>query len=238
MLHIFPNPLTAEEICDTLDLARSNVSNGLKELQSWKLVKSSRQLGDRRDHFTSVRDMFDLVTVVVEGRREREFAPPLAALRETAKQAATDDTPAVVRARIDEALNTMQMFDDWYTDVSRLNRTVQLGVIKLGQKSPDSCRKANLKVLPRRTPFHLKNLPGNFSNDRNDRTYRITPLPRRIRPTPFDRPGGVLCRIDLRAAFGNRRNLLANHPGIRVNYQRPRLSVHRHTVAFVAPEPP
>ncbi|MFT7593288.1 MAG: DNA-binding transcriptional regulator GbsR (MarR family) [Paracoccaceae bacterium] len=132
LLHISPNPLTAEEICTTLDLARSNVSNGLKELQSWKLVKSSRQLGDRRDHFTSVRDMFDLVTVVVEGRREREFVPTLAALRETAKEAATDNTPEVVRARIEETLSTMQMFDDWYTDVSRLNRTVQLGVIKLG----------------------------------------------------------------------------------------------------------
>jgi len=70
LLHIAPEPMAADDICETLNLARSNVSTALKELQGWKLVKSQRQLGDRRDHFTSVRDMFDLVTIVVEGRRQ------------------------------------------------------------------------------------------------------------------------------------------------------------------------
>ncbi|MFK7754781.1 MAG: GbsR/MarR family transcriptional regulator [Sedimentitalea sp.] len=134
LLHIAPKPMTAEEICDTLDLARSNVSNGLKELQGWKLVKASRQLGDRRDHFTSVRDMFDLVTVVIEGRREREFAPTLAALHEVAREANSDGTPQDIRTRIGETLDTMQMFDDWYTDVARLPRGVQMAALKLGAK--------------------------------------------------------------------------------------------------------
>lgn len=132
LLHISDAPMTADDICETLDLARSNVSNGLKELQGWKLVKSSRQLGDRRDHFTSIRDMFDLVTVVVEGRRAREFAPTLAALHEVAKEARADGTPKAVRKRITETLTTMQMFDDWYTDIARLPRSIQLAVIKLG----------------------------------------------------------------------------------------------------------
>ena len=80
LLHIAPEPMTADEICETLNLARSNVSTALKELQGWKLVQVRRQLGDRRDHFTSVRDMFDLVNTVIEGRRAREFAPTLDAL--------------------------------------------------------------------------------------------------------------------------------------------------------------
>lgn len=132
LLHISPDPMTAEEIAETLDLARSNVSNGLKELQGWKLVKSSRKLGDRRDHFTSIRDMFDLVNTVIEGRREREFAPTLAALHEVAREAESDGTPKVVRGRIGETLATMQMFDDWYTDVAKLPRSVQMAVIRLG----------------------------------------------------------------------------------------------------------
>lgn len=132
LLHISPEPMTAEDICVALDLARSNVSTGLKELQGWKLVKTSRQLGDRRDHFTSVQDMFDLVTVVIEGRRAREFTPTLVALSEVAKAAALDGTPANTRKRIDETLATMKMFDDWYLDVSRLPRAVQLAVVKLG----------------------------------------------------------------------------------------------------------
>lgn len=134
LLHIMPDPMTAEEISETLNLARSNVSNGLKELQAWKLVKVSRQLGDRRDHFTSVRDMFDLVTVVIEGRREREYAPTLAALEEVAREAEKDGTPKDIRGRINETLETMQMFDAWYRDVARLPRAVQLSALKLGAR--------------------------------------------------------------------------------------------------------
>lgn len=134
LLHVMPDPMTAEDISETLNLARSNVSNGLKELQAWKLVKVSRQLGDRRDHFTSVRDMFDLVTVVIEGRREREYAPTLAALKAVAEEAETDGTPKKVRGRIRETLDTMQLFDDWYRDVSRLPRAVQLSAVKLGAR--------------------------------------------------------------------------------------------------------
>ena len=134
LLHIAPDPLTADEICDTLSLARSNVSTALKELQAWKLVKPQRQLGDRRDHFTSVRDMFDLVNTVVEGRREREYAPTLAALREVAVAAETDGTPAPIKARFAETLETMQMFDDWYSEMARLPRSTQLTLLKLGAR--------------------------------------------------------------------------------------------------------
>ena len=132
LLHIVPEPMTADEICETLNLARSNVSTGLKELQGWKLVKASRQLGDRRDHFTSIRDMFDLVNVVIEGRREREYTPTLEALREVKKEAAQDGTPEKMRGRIDETLETMEMFDAWYAEMSRLPRTVQLAMVKMG----------------------------------------------------------------------------------------------------------
>ncbi|QFT97355.1 MarR family protein [Roseovarius sp. THAF8] len=134
LLHVMPDPMTAEDISETLNLARSNVSNGLKELQAWKLVKVSRKLGDRRDHFTSVRDMFDLVNVVIEGRREREYAPTLAALKAVAEEAETDGTPKKVRGRIRETLETMQLFDDWYRDVARLPRAVQLSAVKLGAR--------------------------------------------------------------------------------------------------------
>ena len=132
LLHISPDPLSADEICDLLNLARSNVSNGLKELQSLGLVQSSRKLGDRRDHFHSIRDMFDLVQTVVESRRAREYAPTLKALQKVQDEAEQDATPQAVKARIAETLDTMQMFDDWYKDVSRLPRAVQLSVIKLG----------------------------------------------------------------------------------------------------------
>jgi len=132
LLHLCPKPLPADEIAETLGIARSNVSTGLKELQGWKLVSIERKLGDRRDHFTSVRDMFDLVNAVVSARREREYAPTLAALRKVSDQAGSDGTPADVIDRISGTLRTMELFDKWYQDVARLPRAVQIGALKLG----------------------------------------------------------------------------------------------------------
>ena len=135
LLHLAPKPMPADEISETLNLARSNVSTALKELQGWKLVSASRQLGDRRDHFHSIRDMFDLATTVIEGRRDREFAPTIAALARVEAEAEADpETPAAIRQRMQETLSTMQMFDKWYTDVARLPRGIQLAALKLGAR--------------------------------------------------------------------------------------------------------
>lgn len=134
LLHIAPQPLDAEEIAEALGLARSNVSTALKELQGLKLVKASRELGQRRDVFTSIQDMFDLAKVVIEGRREREFAPTIMALRSVSAAAESDDTPEHVRHRMKETLETMQMFDDWYRDVAGLPRSIQMMAMKLGAR--------------------------------------------------------------------------------------------------------
>jgi len=134
LLHLSPKPMAADEICEALNLARSNVSTGIKELQTWKLVSVSRDLGDRRDKFHSVRDMFDLAHVVIEGRRNREFAPTIAALERVATEAEGDKTPPHIKARMAETLETMQMFDKWYMDVARLPRGVQMAALKLGAR--------------------------------------------------------------------------------------------------------
>ena len=134
LLHLAPKPMAADEICEALNMARSNVSTGLKELQGWKLVSISRDLGDRRDKFHSIRDMFDLARVVIEERRSREFAPTVDALNRVAAEAANDGTPQDIRARMDETRDMMQMFDSWYTDVAKLPRGVQMAAIKLGGK--------------------------------------------------------------------------------------------------------
>lgn len=134
LLHISPDPLTAETISETLSLARSNVSTALKELQGWGLVSASRKLGDRRDHFHSLRDMFDLVTAVVESRRQREYVPTLNALYDVAKDAETDGTSKAVQDRIGETLHTMQMFDDWYGQVSRIPRGIQKTLLTMGDR--------------------------------------------------------------------------------------------------------
>jgi|Cruoilmetagenom7_1024161.scaffolds.fasta_scaffold00180_19 DNA-binding transcriptional regulator GbsR (MarR family) len=134
LLHLSPEPLTAEDLVKELNLARSNVSTGLKELQSWRLIEPSRREGDRREYFTALGDIHDAAAAVIAARREREFVPTLTALREIEESAEQDDTPADVRARISETLNSLQNLDRWYADLNALPRIKQLSVLKIGAR--------------------------------------------------------------------------------------------------------
>lgn len=135
LLHLAQDPLPADEIAETLDMARSNVSNAIKELQAWGLIRVSRQLGDRRDHFVAERDLFEIVRLVVEGRRNREFLPTIAAVDAARKLAESDGkTPAAVTKRMQETQEVMEMFDTWYAQVARLPRGTQITLLKLGAK--------------------------------------------------------------------------------------------------------
>ena len=137
LLHLSPAPLTADEIATTLNLARSNISTGLKELAAWQLVVTSRQLGDRREYYTSIGDIFDLLDAVVAARREREFLPTLTALRDIQASAEGDDTPPEVKTRLAETVEAMQQLDSWYQSVTALPRKAQLNLLKIGAKLSD-----------------------------------------------------------------------------------------------------
>src|SRR2546425_1596930 len=90
LLYISPKPLNAEEIADTLAVARSNVSNSLKELQGWGIVKMVHVLGDKRDHFESMKDVWEMFRVILEQRKRREIDPTLALLRECIAEASKE----------------------------------------------------------------------------------------------------------------------------------------------------
>lgn len=81
LLYLSAQPLNAEEIATTLSIARSNVSSSLHELQSWGIVKVVHVMGDRRDHFESLKDVWEMFQLVLEGRKRREVDPTLTALR-------------------------------------------------------------------------------------------------------------------------------------------------------------
>ena len=99
LLYLSEKPLNADEIGETLGIARSNVSTGLKELASWELVQVTHVLGDRRDFFTAQHDTWEVIRVIIEGRKRREIDPTLAALRECAAQLKTRQGDAGGRAR-------------------------------------------------------------------------------------------------------------------------------------------
>src|SRR5713101_2594305 len=88
LLFLSPRPLHAEEIVETLGVARSNVSTSLKELQGWGIVKLVHVMGDKRDHFESLKDVWEMFRVVLDERKKREIDPTLRLLRECLEQPA------------------------------------------------------------------------------------------------------------------------------------------------------
>src|SRR6266436_4642809 len=87
LLFISPKPLPAEDIAETLAVARSNVSTSLKELQGWGIVKLVHVMGDKRDHFESMKDVWEMFRVVLDERKKREIDPTVAMLRECIEDA-------------------------------------------------------------------------------------------------------------------------------------------------------
>ena len=93
LLFLSDRPLTAEDIAETLGMARSNVSNSIRELLSWKLIRRVPVLGDRRDHYEAEADLWQIMTHIARGRKEREIDPAVAALRHVLETA--DDDPQI-----------------------------------------------------------------------------------------------------------------------------------------------
>ncbi|HTZ80861.1 MAG TPA: MarR family transcriptional regulator [Stellaceae bacterium] len=135
LLYLSPSPLTAEEIADTLALARSNVSTSIHELQGWGLVTLTHMLGDRRDHFEAKKDLWELLLTIVEERKRREIDPTLTMLRQCVLDASEDkETPAEVKARIERMLTFIETLSDWYMQVSRLPKSTLVALMKMGAK--------------------------------------------------------------------------------------------------------
>jgi DNA-binding transcriptional regulator GbsR (MarR family) len=133
LLYLSETPLTADDIAETLGLARSNVSNSLKELQGWGLIRRVHVMGDRRDHFAAETDLWEMVTRIAEGRKARELDPTLDMLRTCAAEAETDRRLSrTARERIEAMRDFVEMVDRWAADIKRVPRPQLAALIKLG----------------------------------------------------------------------------------------------------------
>ncbi|VAX10906.1 Transcriptional regulator [hydrothermal vent metagenome] len=135
LLYLANDPVNAEEIAETLGVARSNVSTSLKELQSWGLVKIVHVMGDRRDHFESLKDVWDIFFVILEERKHRELDPTLTTLRECVMESNDDpETPVETKKRIEDTLAFLEQSTSWFDQIRRLERPTLLKLLKLGGK--------------------------------------------------------------------------------------------------------
>jgi len=135
LLFLSPKPVNAEEIATTLGIARSNVSTSLKELQGWGIVKRVHVLGDSRDHFESMKDVWEMFRVVLDERKKREIDPTLAVLRECIADAGKDkDTDAYTGERLRELADFFETTTAWYGQVRQWPTAALTKFVKLGDK--------------------------------------------------------------------------------------------------------
>ena len=135
LLFLTPDPLTADEIAETLAIARSNVSVSLKELQGWDLVSVTHVMGDRRDYFQARKDIWDVITTIMDGRKRREIDPTLQMLRDCTQEAKRDhETPDEVKERIATMLEFLEQTSGWYEQVRGMPRTTLLKLMRMGTR--------------------------------------------------------------------------------------------------------
>ncbi|HXA44060.1 MAG TPA: MarR family transcriptional regulator [Candidatus Angelobacter sp.] len=136
LLFISPKPLNAEDIMETLEVARSNVSTSLKELQSWGIIKLVHNMGDKRDHFESMKDVWELFRVVLNERKRREIDPTTQMLNECIAEAAKDKAiDAYTQERLRDLRDFFETTSAWYVQIRQWPTQTIVRFVKLGDKA-------------------------------------------------------------------------------------------------------
>jgi len=135
LLFIAPKPLNADDLVETLGVARSNVSTSLKELQGWGIVKLVHILGDKRDHFESMKDVWELFRVVLNERKRREIDPTMQMLNECiAESDKTPEADPYTRQRLCELREFFETTSAWYVQIRQWPTSAIVKFVKLGDK--------------------------------------------------------------------------------------------------------
>jgi DNA-binding transcriptional regulator GbsR (MarR family) len=135
LLYLSEEPLNAEQITERLDLARSNVSTSLRELQAWGVVRVVHRLGDRRDYFEAVADVWEMFLTILEQRKRREIDPTLDMLRQClAGYGNSQRRDAFAQRRMEDMLEMLETLIAGYERMRRLSPSTQRKVLKMGDR--------------------------------------------------------------------------------------------------------
>ena len=132
LLFISAKPLNADDITEALEFSRSNVSMGLKELQSWRLVHMRHQPGDRREYFEAPADVWEIFRTLAEERRRREIEPTQSMLRSALLQETHSEDEAYAQERMQEMYELIDKLMKWFDDVQRLNPETAIQLMGMG----------------------------------------------------------------------------------------------------------
>src|SRR5438309_5681380 len=136
LLFLSKKPLPADEIARALSIARSNVSNSLRELQNWGIVRVVHILGDRRDHFESMKDVFEMFRVIARERKKREIDPTLQVLQRCIAEAGkAKSADRYTRERLTDLLQFFELAETAYLQLEKLPTAALLKMAKMGDKA-------------------------------------------------------------------------------------------------------
>ena len=134
LLYVSAKPLNADEVGEALGFSRSNVSMGLKELQSWNLVRLIHLPGDRREYFQAPEDVWAIFRTLAIERRKREIDPTLSMLRDALMEqpAVAEDIHA--QARMKQMHEFIELMTQWLDDVQKMDSATLAALMKMGAK--------------------------------------------------------------------------------------------------------
>jgi DNA-binding transcriptional regulator GbsR (MarR family) len=135
LLFLSAVPVPADEIAITLAVARSNVSTSLRELQGWGIVRVVHILGDRRDHFESIKDVWEIFRIVSEERKRREIDPILRVIGECVQELKSNPQgDAYTRERLETMLEFLAAMTGLFEEILRMPTGALKSVVKLRGK--------------------------------------------------------------------------------------------------------
>lgn len=126
-------PLNADDISDALQISRSNVSMGLKELKSWNLIKLHHIPGDRKEYFSAPKDIWEIARTLIIERRKRELDPTLSTFRDVLLQPPSNDADAYAQKRVQEMHDLMEQVTLWSTELQNMSSEKLAALLKLGE---------------------------------------------------------------------------------------------------------
>jgi DNA-binding transcriptional regulator GbsR (MarR family) len=134
LLYLAAKPLPADVISTTLSVARSNVSTSLRELQGWGIVRVVHVLGDRRDHFETLKDVWEIFRIVAEERKKREIDPTLRVLAECVQEVKGAPGQAHSKERLESMLEFLTAMTGLFEEILRMPAGALKSVVKLRGK--------------------------------------------------------------------------------------------------------
>ena len=134
LLYVSPRALNADDIGDALGFSRSNVSMGLKELQSWNLVRLQHLPNDRREYFQAPEDVWAIFRTLAEERRKREIDPTLSMLRDALMEQASGEDDIHAQARMKQMHDLIELMTGWMADVQKMDSATLVSLMKMGAK--------------------------------------------------------------------------------------------------------